>query len=355
MTKILNASITKIVILLLLVITPIQASRGDTLSEFTECLDSCDCSTIPYKYKIILWSCSSNCNYYCQQLVTNQRTAKGYEMVQFYGKWPFVAIFGIQEFFSTLFSFGNFIVNYWNFKIIYKQFVINHDDEIKTIYFQYLVLLVVSMIGWIFSIIFHIKDLSITETLDYFGAFAIILSNLNVIVVRYFELFRSDKRRVLRIWQLFLVVTYLFHILKLLNYWDYSYNMKINMVFGVLAMIFWILHNLKVSKLYRANEKLLKNSIQLIPFENKLQIKLNSILKILQINNNLKHKIILNLPIFNNLILILGIILEINDFEPWFRLIDAHSLWHLLTMIPNLIWYDWNIWDIEILKILKKN
>ena len=60
-------------------------------------------------------------------------------------------------------------------------------------YVQYLILLIVTCIGWSFSVIFHFKDTTMSETLDYFGAFAIILCNLNAIVVRVFQLFKHRK------------------------------------------------------------------------------------------------------------------------------------------------------------------
>ena len=57
------------------------------------------------------------------------------------------------------------------------------------------------------------------------------------------------------------------------------------------------------------------------------------------------------IPIFNNVMLLLGISLELNDFPPVARLVDAHALWHLVTIFPSIIWFDWNVWDIEMLKI----
>jgi hypothetical protein len=40
--------------------------------------------------------------------------------------------------------------------------------------------------------------------------------------------------------------------------------------------------------------------------------------------------------------------LEIFDFAPFFfDLVDAHSLWHLVTIVPVYMgWYDWWIWDV---------
>ncbi|KAM9893756.1 hypothetical protein OXX69_011596 [Metschnikowia pulcherrima] len=48
-------------------------------------------------------------------------------------------------------------------------------------------------------------------------------------------------------------------------------------------------------------------------------------------------------------IVILGMSLEIFDFPPILGdLVDAHSLWHLMTVFPALFgWYDWMLWDIN--------
>ena len=37
---------------------------------------------------------------------------------------------------------------------------------------------------------------------------------------------------------------------------------------------------------------------------------------------------------------ILAMSLELFDFPPWHGLIDAHSLWHLGTVIPTAWWYS---------------
>jgi hypothetical protein len=37
--------------------------------------------------------------------------------------------------------------------------------------------------------------------------------------------------------------------------------------------------------------------------------------------------------------IMLAMSLELQDFPPWHGLIDAHSLWHLGTVIPTAWWY----------------
>lgn len=33
--------------------------------------------------------------------------------------------------------------------------------------------------------------------------------------------------------------------------------------------------------------------------------------------------------------------MELFDFPPWLGCIDAHSLWHLLTIGPTILWYKY--------------
>ncbi|KAK6197388.1 Per1-like protein, partial [Scheffersomyces amazonensis] len=318
------------------------ASIGDRLIEFQDCNDFQSPRFNIYSPLKVLWSPEKNCNYKCQQLITDLRLSQGHEMVQFYGKWPFVRILGMQEFYSTIFSLANFYVHYQSLRKVILQVHKNSKEintyKYRTMTLQYLYLIVVSMFGWTLSSIFHICDNKTTEKFDYFGAGAIILTSLNCIFIRYFELFKYSK--VTRLVNLIFLIVFLFHIRKLNLKWDYQYNTNFNLVIGVFSIILWSLQAIRDYKTFQSNYIIYNNSIQLLPFETK-------ILK--RINISVKH--IPLLPIFFNLWLAVGIAFEIFEFTPWFRLIDGHAIWHLITAFPPLIWYDWNIWDIELLKI----
>ncbi|KAK6457099.1 Per1-like-domain-containing protein [Scheffersomyces xylosifermentans] len=302
----------------------------------------------PFKY---LWSCEADCNYKCQQIVTNKREKTGLPVVQFYGKWPFTRVFGVQEFFSTVFSLGNFYVNYISLDRVVQQYYKNSKSDpqqqrYSVMVAQYVVLIVVSLVGWSFSSLFHLRDNNITETLDYFGASAIILSNFNAIVVRYFSLFKTNTN-ILSLWYGILLFVYVSHCVKLLYNWDYWYNTMANLVVGVSAMVLWCLHALNVKRQYSRNYIMYNNSIQLLPFETKLLTKLNHI-------GLGQAKLVPVLPALFNLWLFVGVSFEFFDWAPIQRLVDAHSIWHLFTILPTIFWYDWNIWDIEMMKITDK-
>ena len=353
--------------------TLIQASIGDQLPAFQQCLATCLCTNIPPQYTVFGWSCDANCNYYCQQVITNERERLNLPMVQFYGKWPFRTVVGVQEFWSSLFSLGNLYANYGSYKVIYREFKrikqsggLEYgkgglvDLECEVLYLQSLVLIGVSCMGWFCSCIFHFRDTGFTEVLDYFGAFAIMLCNLNLIVVRYFKLYKVRYRWRLKVWQLSLAGIYGYHMIRLFIDWDYSYNMNINVVAGLSAMALWFCHSFKVGKVYHKNANLINNTISLLPFEANILQKLHlqgnyyygvTKAKKLRLTTGNLSRFIPYIPVLNNGILLCGLYLELNDFAPWQRLVDAHCLWHLITILPSHIWFDWNVWDIEMSKI----
>ena len=293
------------------------------------------------------WLCAADCNYKCQQIVTHWRLEQGLPMVKFYGKWPFLRKLGMQEVFSAVFSFANFYSNWQALRPMVRQVQKNlrahMDPAYARILFQFLLLIIGLMVGWIFSTIFHIRDFPLTETLDYYGAFAIILLNFNAIGYRFLGIY--DRPRAVRVgWAAVLVLVYVGHCIKLYNFWDYGYNTKINLVFGLSALVMWIAHSLRVRLVFRENYMVYSNLLQLVPFETRILNKLNYI----KAANPL---IVPLIPIFCNIVMALGLSFELRDFAPIGQLVDAHALWHLFTIWPPLIWYDWNVWDVELLKL----
>lgn len=270
-------------------------------------------------------------------------------MVQFYGKWPFKRILGITEFFSSVFSVANFYVNYRNYYKIKRQYRIaaHKDDDRSTMLRQYLVLLFVSMFGWFCSTVFHIRDRPITETLDYVGAGAIIAANFNAIFVRKFGLYRLEKTRALVIFQTLLCGVLLVHYAKLYFSWDYSYNMRFNVAVGLSALVLWILHSALVQRRYLRRPHYYNNSIHLLPYETRILNKLNFV-------GLSKTKYIPLIPVALNLALVAAASLEMVDFDPIAGLVDAHLLWHFCTIFPPIVWYDWNLWDLEMASLQVK-
>lgn len=298
-------------------------------------------SVNPVSGLLFAWDCSLDCKYKCQHLVTTEMRQRGEDVVQFHGKWPFVRVLGITELFLTLFSFGNFYVNYISFKKLrhYMRIKTNHINQ-SVVFFQFMLLALVNLIGWACSTIFHIRDTFITETLDYLGAGAIVIANFNAVFVRYFDLHLVENRIRRQWFQCGMLCLLLFHYMCLYISWDHDYNMKFNVFIGLLAAGLWILHSTRVHRLYSSGTTR-KDLIYLAPYEKKITDKLRYL--------GIKSSTYIGLiPVVLNLYLIVSVSLEFIDFVPWFLLIDAHSLWHACTILPPIIWHDWNIWELEL-------
>lgn len=58
--------------------------------------------------RIFGWSCADECSYGCMWRTVFAFLERGWPIPQFYGKWPFLRLFGMQEPASVIFSLLNF-------------------------------------------------------------------------------------------------------------------------------------------------------------------------------------------------------------------------------------------------------
>lgn len=169
-------------------------------------------------------------------------------------------------------------------------------------------------------------DLPITEKLDYFSAALAIGYALFYTAVRLFHLYPSRlpfapaRGRILTVWEILCLLTYLAHIgyLTLLPRFDYAYNMAFNLVIGMSHNILWLLYSLPstVSIIHRFSARQMSYRP---PYAYKAAIFV--------------------------LLTTAATALELFDFPPWHRAVDAHALWHLATAPIAAFWYDFLIED----------
>lgn len=339
-------------------LSQVFASKGDSLPEFQKCVKYCDiisCGNMdqypdvnPNIYYNLLkdeylvnlfekpplhihlnllgWDCTSNCDYQCQMLVTDDRVLEGLDIYQFHGKWPFLRIIGIQELFSTLFSIGNFIPNYIGFKLLWKHYKIEvskKNIEFTNLYFVYLLVSVVSMFAWFFSTLFHSKDTWNRERLDYLFAGMTVLTGFYGIVVRFFKLYKLENNIKRRILGIVCISLYIAHVIRMLYDWSYTYNMEVNVIFGLTQNFLWV-----YLSIHQFNK--LKNK-KLTLIENIVNKDYNWTLT----------------PVILVMSVIFGMSFELFDFPPIFQLIDAHAMWHFVTIWPTIWWYPYMIKDSE--------
>ncbi|KAG2734737.1 hypothetical protein G9P44_002743 [Scheffersomyces stipitis] len=371
---------------LLLVLPIVGASPGDSLIAFQDCIYQCEQTTCygnPYnviqeefreefqkpesryewKYyngdwhfarmplawnlRLLLWNCQSNCDYQCQRVITFERKKRNQEIYQFHGKWPFLRIFGIQEFVSVVFSLCNLYVNYLGLLKLWKARKMASDPKHKTQFNNVIAMTIITIFAWIFSSIFHIRDFQVTEHLDYYFAGLTVLSSFHTLGARLFNLYRDKYWFWRTLFTVVCIAAYTAHVYRLVTDWSYTYNMRANITVGLVQNCFLIgvCYNL-YSKYYEEETSPDDNKGKTINLSHLQYVKFRHL--ILPSFFSRSAKLYSLYPLLLTFIVTVGMSLEIFDFPPFFYdLIDAHSLWHLVTIFPAWLgWYDWMIWDI---------
>ena len=238
-------------------------------------------------------------------------------VVQFHGKWPFRRLLGMQEPCSVLFSLGNLLAHWDGLRAkVLRQIPASYPLRP-----YYVVLACLGLFSWTASAVFHTRDTRLTERLDYLGAGASVMYGLYYTAVRIWRLDRGDllgagkedplsktatsrRRSVWRVWTAAWAATYTCHVLYLtLIKFDYGYNMMANVVWGVLQNAMWSWYSWHT---YRRNRRLW--------------------------------------AVWPGLVVawvLVAMSLELLDFPPLWWAIDAHSLWHLATIFPTILWYKY--------------
>lgn len=167
----------------------------------------------------------------------------------------------------------------------------------------------------------------VTEKLDYFSAALAIGFGLYYTVIRFFHLYprrdtdpESSKRSLHLFWTTLCGLIFLAHIsyLSLLPRFDYAYNMTFNLTVGLSHNALWILYSLPSSL----------TLLRRFPSKPK----------------SYRPSYASRAALFV-LLTTAATALELFDFAPWGRIIDAHSLWHLSTAPIALYWYRFLVED----------
>jgi len=175
-------------------------------------------------------------------------------------------------------------------------------------------------------------DLPLTEKLDYFSAALAIMYALYYTTIRLFHLYplaqssrltlssRPAQSLKYKLLTITCALSYIAHVsyLSLLPRFDYTYNMAFNLAVGLLHNALWAVYSLPVSI----------SLLRRFPSQPK----------------SYRPKFVGEAGVF--VLLTTGATaLELFDFPPWGRIIDAHALWHLSTVPIALKWYDFLVED----------
>nr|CAH0107193.1 unnamed protein product [Daphnia galeata] len=296
------------------VVKNVFGSTGDRSQMFYTCVQDClakNCSDsaqdfqLSFPLRLMQWTCSDECKYLCMWPTVNWFVEAEIGVQQFYGKWPFVRLLGIQEPAAALFSILNLVGHVVMIRKFRKQVNPNAPFYLFTHVFC-----LICCHAWFWSILFHIRDVRFTEIMDYLGAFSMVSFSVYHFFARLTAL-RSHSSLYslcsgIAIGFYFVYHSYTTFFVKM----DYGYNMLINIAFGAVNIIGWSIWCLKYYK-KRPYVKQCAAFIGLVAFTT---------------------------------------LLEVLDFPPLFWVFDAHALWHLSTSPLAIFWYKFLIDDCNYLE-----
>lgn len=256
------------------------------------------------------------------------------QTVQFFGKWAQLRVLGMQEPFSVLFSLLNLAVQVYAYQYILHDLVPT-AYPLKETYRRHAL---VSIVAWIASAIFHTRDLWWTERVDYFAAAAVLVSGLFFTVCR--ALFAAPDTPLYRRWLVTCIGAWVLHVLYLLSRTrlDYSYNMVACLAVGVVHNLVWL-------ALAFAPQTVCALTAPLASYASCSASKTESGTHDMTgrprgVSRSQQQRLVLLVGL-----MFLAPCLELFDFPPLLRLLDAHALWHLSTVPLTLYWYYWLVDD----------
>ncbi|XP_053625033.1 post-GPI attachment to proteins factor 3 [Plodia interpunctella] len=294
----------------------ISTSDGDRSPFYQKCLKSCksanctkDGSSLSPKAlklqdlgsRLLRWGCQAECQYQCMWKTVEGFQERGYETPKFHGKWPFVRVFGVQEPASAFASLLNLATHVYMYREIASQF------NVKTmpVVIFWNAFIAVCVHAWAWSTIFHTRDTPFTEFMDYACALSMVLA---LFVAAILRVFHRSKRLTISVLSLPLLY-YIEHVRYLYSgSVDYDYNMKVNIFFGVIGSLIWLVWSIIQ---YLGGRKY---TWRMIAF---------------------------------TLLSGAALTLELFDFPPKYYAWDAHALWHLSTAPLPLLFYGFVMDDLR--------
>lgn len=305
-------------LLLLSGLPVVGGSHGDQQPEYQECLanceraEQCDRRRFPAHQstinKFFGWTCPAECQYQCMWTVERSNRAAGMPVLQYHGKWPFRRIWGMQEPASALFSLGNFFAHAYGYYYIYRPGM----RLVKTPSHWFLHSLVManyygSLNVWLWSAVFHSRDVYWTMLLDYASAVGLILIGMATSICRGLNIRERRRRHLLLLLCSLYYVRHIYYMTMV--QFSFAWNMKVAGV--ALGIYFFFYISWSLAHLYHGKRS---------------------------------HSRYLLLACLS---MIAGASLEILDFAPWLHLFDAHALWHAATVPISILWYKFYLGDLQ--------
>ena len=138
-----------------------QASSGDRAPVFQVCISRCEqqlCHaptgpvTLPLALRLTRWTCTDECRYTCMHTITDHAISTDDDVHQYYGKWPFWRLAGMQEPASVLFSVLNLCAHIQGLKTANRVIPSTHPMKVYYLGWGF-----VNVNAWIWSAVFHTR------------------------------------------------------------------------------------------------------------------------------------------------------------------------------------------------------
>jgi len=285
--------------------------------------------------RVTKWDCSSDCQYHCMWAIEARRAAEGggdTPVYKYFGKWPFVRVLGAQEVASVVFSVVNLAAHVvglrWLMAALPKggappgvckpgssssaaavaggggtsATTISSSGSAYPYAWLWFLYIATNINAWLWSAVFHIRDVRLTERLDYFSADLMVAAGLLVVAVRAARL----ARPLAALPAAAVVLTgLLWHVRYMaLVKFDYGYNVLVCIVTGVTTALAWVVWVTRARHPRRGAVYQFVGAVHA------------------------------------------AMLLEVLDFSPFWGLLDAHALWHAATAPLTLLWYRFVVADV---------
>lgn len=299
------------------IIAAIYASQGDRDDYFQICRKDCSTATCltskisKFGNSFPFWNCDDDCDYDCMQTITAERSKQGYGPLKYYGHWPFLRIFGLEEPASVVFSLLNALPYIRSLIDDYNKYNTESKDSFMdrwlTLYW------VISTNTWLASAFFHSRKTKSASFYDYASAL-LFLGYSFWLAVRRILGANADPKKIVTLF-LSSLILYVTQVIRMsVGYVSFDDHMRLCITVAVLNVITWLLWLLVSSKKFELEK------------------------------HNYRYLCLLCQVWFS-----LAALLELYDFPAIWGIFDAHSLWHAATVPLGFIWaYFWRV-DREIL------
>lgn len=312
-----------------LILEFIDGSYGDLDYNFVRCSQNlfrewCSkaVSSTPLRLlsnSIVPWTCAEACEYECMSNITSERVRRKLNIYKYYGHWPFIRYWGVEEIASVIFSILNGISHFcFAVQYLYRFAIWKSIGETQTCSFMYNWIFFYSLsaiMAWAMSAIYHSKKTSESTKWDLIFALGVIISGLMLVIRKLL----GPKVSIMVTYSLIIATAALFAF-RAQGIYDgnvsFDSHMKSCIILFTVTSVLWSYWAGFVGR------KSLFSRFSWPSFQSPRW-----------------------LCLLCNAWLLAAALLELFDFPPILGIFDAHSLWHAATVPLGPLWY--RFWTLE--------